>query len=65
MERVMGELIVEALLESVAVRVMEWVPAGRAFVTRGVPVPIIPEMLDLQTRDAPERGPSSGSVAVP
>jgi hypothetical protein len=51
--------------ESVAVNVTVWVPGERSLLLREPPAPIAPSRLEDQARDAPDRGPSSGSVALP
>ena len=51
--------------ESVALSVTVWVPEERSLRLSEPPVPIVPSWLDDQARDDPERGPSSGSVALP
>ena len=65
MVMVIGVLTVEAWLESVAVRVMIWVPSRRVATVRGLPDPITPVRFDFQTRDAPVNGPSSASLPIP
>ena len=44
---------------------MVWVPVTRVSVGKIVPVPRTPDMLDVQTREAPVSMPSSASVPVP
>ena len=58
------EALPEAPSLSVAVRVMVWLPALREALMDS-PVPIGPSRLEVHTREAPARGPSSGSVADP
>ncbi len=58
-----SELVADC--ESVAVRVIEWVPEDSVLNARLVPVPNVPDRLDVQLSDEPVRVPSSASVDVP
>ncbi len=51
--------------ESVTVSVIRCVPIDSEVIKKNSPVPIIPSMLDDQTRLALDRVPSSASVPVP
>ncbi len=63
---VIGALIVDASSPSVAVRVIEWVPADNVFTVSGEPLPVmIPSRLDVHISEVPERMPSSASVPEP
>ena len=51
--------------EFFAVRVIMCVPSERSSLINSVPVPILPSILDLQTRESPDNSPSKGSIAEP